>query len=205
MVSYSRIFVSLGDNCEFGFVQRALGYESGGLLRWAITRPAPLLNLIQTDFENLYQLENLTPSSPDMVCDNATGIFFHSEMRSQNGNFIHSDGERAQIYDGERGKLDHLVNKLRDQLSQKHCFVYKQNSGLQDVEMDALAQAIKGKGQGHLLCVTDQGADAPGHVRHVKDNLYIGRIDRFAAYETADDISLSVWTDILENYLKLAQ
>ena len=36
-------FESLGDNCEFGFVQRKFGTEPAGLLRWAIASPAALV------------------------------------------------------------------------------------------------------------------------------------------------------------------
>lgn len=46
-------FESLGDNCEFGFVQRRSGVEDGGLLRWAVSPPEALLKAIRSRFSGV--------------------------------------------------------------------------------------------------------------------------------------------------------
>jgi len=81
-------FESLGDNCEFGFVQRQLGLESGGLFRWSVTSATSLITLLETRFEDLYRFENLVPTnSKNMIRDTATDIGFHTEMSVTGGSF----------------------------------------------------------------------------------------------------------------------
>lgn len=62
---------SLGENCEFGFVQRSLGVETSSLLRWAIAKPEDVAALLENiregqTFEQLYAYESITPYSPKM-------------------------------------------------------------------------------------------------------------------------------------------
>ena len=40
-------YISLGDNCEFGFVQRNAGFEPSGLLRWAIAKPIDVVRFLE--------------------------------------------------------------------------------------------------------------------------------------------------------------
>jgi hypothetical protein len=52
-------FVSLGENCEFGFAQRAYGAEPLDLLRWASTPLRVVRALLQARFEGI--------DAPDVV------------------------------------------------------------------------------------------------------------------------------------------
>ena len=52
-------FESLGDNCEFGLVQRRCGAEPLGLLRFTNLRLDDLVRGVRTGFEGLGELENL--------------------------------------------------------------------------------------------------------------------------------------------------
>src|ERR1041385_7120891 len=72
-------FESLGDNCEFGFVQRHHGLEPGGLLRWASSTTLDgLVQALECRFAGLYQLDDLSPYTANMVVDCKFGIAFHS-------------------------------------------------------------------------------------------------------------------------------
>ena len=53
-------YISLGDNCEFGFVQRNAGFEPSGLLRWAIAKPIDVVRFL----ENIYSCLLYTSPSP---------------------------------------------------------------------------------------------------------------------------------------------
>jgi hypothetical protein len=197
-------FESLGRNCEFGFVQRNLGYEPGGLLRWAVSRPGPLVALIRSEAEGLYRFENLTPFARDMVHDTLSGICFHSRMYSQDGVFLADEAERRAIWQTESEKIDYLKGKLLEQIqSGSKIFVYKNEPLLTDEDAENIASALRAKGPAQLLCVRDTDDLMPGEVRHHASNLWFGRIDRFAPRKQADDVSMEVWQALLMNALSL--
>ena len=197
-------FESLGDNCEFGFLQRMNGIEAGGLLRWAISRPDALTKFINSGGENLYAFENLQPSASDMVLDVGSDLFFHTEMYSKDGVFLSDEGTRFTIWQGEYQKMEYLREKLFQQLrNEEKIYVYKVNDGLNDTKAISLARAISNIGRGRLLCVRNQGDLAVGEVIHHSENLYFAEIDRFAPYDKADDVSFDVWNEILENALTM--
>lgn len=191
-------FVSLGDNCEFGFFQRSQNIEPGALLRWAITQPVPLINAINVNFEGIYQFSNLEPSADDMVLDKGTGIYFHTKMFSRDKKFLANEDERKEIFRDEKKKIDHLVDKQLRSFTEEKIFIYKSNAGVYFHEAMELGNAISQKGNGILLVATDKGGLEIGSVTHIRKNVYIARIDRFAPYSKADDISVSVWKKIVK-------
>lgn len=196
------IFESLGDNCEFGFVQRNLGHEPGGLLRWAISRPEPLARMIRSGGEGLYQFDHLVPSAPDMVDDLHSGLYFHSRMYSRDGVFLADEAERRAIWQEELQKVAYLTAKLMEQIeSGSRIFVYKTNAPVSDDEAGAIAGALRARGPAQLLCVRHTGDMPVGAVRHGGANLWFGRIDRFAEYHQADDVSMAAWQTLLGNAL----
>lgn len=195
-------FESLGDNCEFGFVQRNLGHEPGGLLRWAISRPDPLSRMIRSGGEGLYRFENLIPSAPGMVEDLHSGLYFHSRMHSRDGAFVAEEAERRAIWQDESQKVTYLTAKLMEQIrSGTRIFVYKTNGPVSDDDAENIASALRSIGPAQLLCVRHMGDLPLGEVRHSKDNLWFGQIDRFAAYSQADDVSMLAWQMLLRNAL----
>ena len=193
-------FVSLGDNCEFGFVQRALGYEGGGLLRWAVTNPDPLLMLLESGFDNLYRYNVLTPSAHDMVRDNHYGIAFHTKMVSQGGQFIHPERDRRPIHKEEMQKIRYLCRKIKTDLSDpSKIFVYKHNQGVSDAFVRRLRTAMDRYGQARLLVVFAQGDGS-----NVSSDKGVMRavISRFADYSAADDARYQEWYRIIRKASK---
>ena len=194
------IFESLGDNCEFGFVQRQLGYEPGGLLRWAIAQPGVLAKFIRLGCKGLYKFENLSPSASDMVKDAGTGLFFHSGMISVDGVFADNEPTRKEIWESEYEKIDYLKEKLLKQIvTGSKIFVYKTNLNVSESEATDLADALESSGPARLLCVRQDDTRLVGDVYHYRHNLYFGTIDRFAPYNRADDVSLEAWKTLLRN------
>ncbi|WP_138466406.1 hypothetical protein [Poseidonocella sp. HB161398] len=173
-------FESLGYNCEFGFVQHQCGWEQGGLLRWALAMPGPLVQNLRSGFKGLYEFRNLVPRNAKMVTDTATGIGFHSEMRSTGGAFDDPEPRRRRIHAGEAGKIGYLRDRFLGQLAEgRQMFVFKYNPGLPPETVGQLAGAIAARGPGRLLYVT--AADRPeevGTVSHAGGNLYLGRVAR---------------------------
>ena len=192
-------FESLGDNCEFGFFERVCGREVGSLLRWAITPPDALVNGLRSRFSGLYDFDYLTPHTDGMVRDTRSGFIFHSQLLSKNKEFIQNEQKRREIHRVEWEKINYLSNKLIESMSLKKIFVYKRKERIPESTAKDIADAIASLGPSTLLVVTDLGEMDFGQVKHVSDNLYIGRIDKFAPYHQADDLSVTIWTSIVQN------
>ena len=193
-------FESLGDNCEFGFVQRTFGVEASGLLRWAVSPPDALALAIEGRFSGIFEYENLVPNqnSAGMVFDNATGFSFHSSMTSKDGTFDLNDEKRRIVWRQEKDKVEYLALKLNSLLeSGEKIFVYKQNSRLSDEKLSKLSRAISQRGPGKLLYV-ETGAET-GSVVKRGENLYVGYIDQFAPYSSANSVSLDSWISVLQS------
>jgi hypothetical protein len=195
-----RCFESLGDNCEFGFVQRANGYEDGGLFRWSISPLDKLIHCFDTDFKDLYSFGNLAPSAPDMVRDIATGLMFHTRMQSIDGQFVLDHAGRREIYSAEKRKIDHLLDKFRRRVQEPGTIcVYKRNSGVVDSDAKRLQQALTKLGPSTLLVV--RSTDDPvrwGTVERSSSGFLVGLVDGFAPYFAADQISLQIWNLLLQ-------
>ncbi|MCW1933922.1 hypothetical protein [Pararhodobacter zhoushanensis] len=189
-------FESLGDNCEFGFVMARHQPKKSSLLRWALTPFPVLTRLLRDDFKDLYQFENLEPTSPKMLLDRGTGVRFHTDM-VRDSVFVE---DHKAVYEKEIHKVAHLRQRLEEQLQNPDMiFVYKGRQELPKAELQTLADLVSRRGGAQLLYVTAKGDLPPGSVEAHGDNLHIARIDRFADYATANVTSEAVWDQILEN------
>jgi hypothetical protein len=194
-------FESLGDNCEFGFVQRANGFEDGGLLRWSISPLDKLILCLDTNFKDFYLFDNLEPSAPDMVRDTGTGLMFHTQMHSIDGRFVLSEDARREIYAKEKSKMDHLLDKFQRRIQQPEIIcVYKRNSGTTDDEAQRLQRSLNKFGQSTLLLVNSTtNKERWSTVYRSPLGFLVGLLDEFAPYFAADQVSVRVWNALLKN------
>jgi hypothetical protein len=198
-------FESLGDNCEFGFVQRHHGLEPGGLLRWASSTLDGLVLALERRFAGLYQFEDLAPYTANMVIDRKYDIAFHSEMHSKlNGDCLEyalaSDELRA-VHRDESEKISYLIKKLTDALSSgRRIFVYKRNSGVSQEEIIRLRGALDSYGtdsNSRLLCVVPAMDGLPtGTIKRVTRQTKLATIEKLAPYEYAESALYDQWTAI---------
>jgi glycosyltransferase involved in cell wall biosynthesis len=199
------LFESLGDNCEFGFVLRALGNNTSSLLRWGLLDSvADTARGVRTSFRNAFTFEHLEPAGEgQMVRDVTSGVAFHTQMRSieRDGRweFIAPEAERRKIYEQESRKLDYLRQKFDREIAGNHrIYVTKRNDGLSQSDVEALLNAVRFRGGGRLLYVTlADSSHAAGTVERISDTLVHGWIDRFAPYDHADHVSLTHWQSLL--------
>lgn len=194
-------FESLGDNCEFGFVQRRSGLEPGGLLRWAFTSPHALIKALEGRFSGIYEYENLVPSSDDMVRDSRYGISFHTKIRSEvrDGKraFIQAEPERRNMHGEEAAKAQYLKTKLIRQLDNaEKVFVYKVNYAVENATMKGLHDGLLAYNSGNTLLLVGCFGKPPGTVWQASPGMLMASIDRLAPYERADDISYETWLEI---------
>lgn len=202
MLNHIERFENLGDNCEFAFYLRSSGVDEGSLFRWTLVKNHwSLLKLIQSDFKGLFELENLQPSWHDMVLDTKYDLCFHTKMYSENQNgkwsWNQNKKELNDIFIEEKNKISYLVSKFKSSLSNKDkIFVIKNNANDLDQLSIDLAKEISKHGDAKILHVKSDMIDYTNNkekIERLSSNLYLTYIDKFAAYNKADDVSKNGW------------
>lgn len=197
-------FESLGDNCEFGLVQRQAGAEPLGLLRFASpyvpieTRLPTVVKAIDRGFRGLGELdtvhlklaENREPRE-FLVHETAYQLLHHTYMHE--GEIDPEELRRKQAQ-----RLGFLRNKLMADLAEgEKIWVWKSNLSLSYNEVRPLLDLLRRFGPNKLLWVTTADAEhAPGTAERMERDLVRGYVDRFAPYDRATDISFESWYSV---------
>lgn len=196
-------FESIGENCEFGLVQRRCGAEPLGLLRFASSPYDKLLSALLGRFADMGRADLLEVQVSDngqeyMVLDRKFGFLFHAWALV---------GEKSveEVSQRERRRVPFLVRKLVEDLeSGEKIFVYHGMQPLKRQEADRLALALRAYGSSTLLWVElADDLNPAGSVTRLADYLLKGHIDRFAPGENAHDFSRDCWTEICYNAFQL--
>ncbi|TDH60001.1 tetratricopeptide repeat protein [Dankookia rubra] len=185
-------FESIGDNCEFGGVQRKVGAEPIGLLRWSRTLPANILAAMEAKFEGIGLPENTSiyrQNGTYNTEDRRFGMGMHTFIPEH-------QQEEAVVLRQFCRRLQYLQrNFLRDMAEGKKIFVYKSSTEyLSDTFVVRLARLMRALGPSNLLVVRAQEEGrAPGRVDQVAENALIGYVDRLSPPDNAMDISFESW------------
>ena len=197
-------FESLGDSCEFGFVQRHYGSEPLGLLRWAGTSVEGLTKALQARFAGLYRLEDIEPFTTNLVRDVKYDIRLHTEMpieASPGGLRFALTGEALrEAHAKELQHVEFLVDKFLDAMEDgDRIYVYRINAGLSVEQMKALHRALSSSSPQRLLVVVCATAEYPnGMVRLLDRNLKVAGLYRLADYEHTEDAPFDAWRLVCE-------
>lgn len=186
-------FESLGDNCEFGLVQRRCGQEPLGLLRFASIELRELLRGVRTAFAGLgdprgLELDVDAKDGEYVVRDASYGITYHTfQYRDQ----VSMDGLVAQ----QSVRLKFLVRKLMEDVrTAEKIFVVKRNKPLTEADILPLYASLRAAAGNILLWVEPADpAHPPGSVEAVLPGLLKGYVARFAPPENAYDLDLESW------------
>jgi hypothetical protein len=197
-------FESLGDNCEFGLVQRRCGAEPLSLLRFANTLLPSLLRGLQTRFAGLgepadlaFRLEGRT--KPEYIIqEKSYGLVYHTFRYK-------GEIDEDKFIASESARLKFLIRKFVEDLQGgEKIFVIKRNAPLREEEILPVVAAINAYGPNTLLWVVlADDKHKPGSVEWVMPGLVRGYIDRFAPNENAHDLSLNIWLEICVNAFAL--
>gem|GEM_PF-1794151 len=123
-------YISLGDNCEAGLQFWRIGYDESSIFRFTIIDSDKLINIIENNFTDIFDRENLVPASVDhMIRDTKTGIAFHSELYSAidptNGKrSFRNDYNFDEVFAKEKTKVEYFVQKWRELTSSKERVLY---------------------------------------------------------------------------------
>ncbi len=199
-------FESLGDNCEFGLVQRRCGAEPLGLLRFSNITLDQLLRALDAGFDGLGEPENMEfwledGTKPEYVLrDRSFGLVFHT--------FLHpGDVVEADLIAQQATRLKFLRRKLLEDLTNgDKIFVIKRNDPLTQAEvLPVLTSLRRHAPQARLLYVVPATPDRPpGTVIETADGLLCGHIDQFAPPDRVPELSLEPWLEVCVNAARLA-
>ncbi len=189
-------FEGLGDNCEFGLMQRRVGRERLSLLRYGGSRETwRLVDAIRNDFEGFGTPEDLfinTFHDEWIATSIRYGFNFHT------GEHVHVLTEE-QIRAAESTKLTFMAQKLAEDIETGGKVFVRRVADDRPVEgMLDLYEALRAKGPATLLWVTPSDDEHPhGTVEHVTGRLFRGYHGHFAPYSSAIDYDPSSWIELL--------
>ena len=197
-------FESLGDNCEFGLVQRHFGAEPIGMYRWGGVSVGSLIAAVEARFNGMGLVENTVltgrPGDEYVLRDRRDWLSSHT--------FVPFNEKRFErIRDQQLAALQFLSDRLLQDIEDPwKVFVFKPRSGLiSDDEMHALHGALEKIGAVSLLCVSvPEGAENIGTTQRLSRGLYRGNISRVSPTARARDIDYPGWLRLCKQTLELA-
>jgi hypothetical protein len=198
-------FQSLGDNCEFGLLQRRAKAEPLDLLRFAGFNLAGVDLLRQTTravadgFDGIGEPGSVicTPHGPRlefMVQETRWKLNYHSGLHEGEITPDELSGQQALALQFRRREF------LSDLQAAERIYVWKSKFDPTESDIRALVASLRSHGPNLLLWVGVEDADHPaGLVEYAGDGLMRGYIRRFAPYVTAYDIEYDSWFTMCRN------
>jgi tetratricopeptide (TPR) repeat protein len=197
-------FQSLGDNCEFGLVQRHFQAEPISLLRWSSISLDSLIKIVNADFPNIGApaTTELAVGAHDeyVLADHANGIVMHTFLFKgqikENQNELFEKMCRRQSY------LKRQI--LEDLADGEQIFVFK---SFVDTDLKAakkLHAALQRHGRCNLLfAVEADKRRRAGSVEEIAAGLYVGAIDHFTRPGDGwDNIPFDDWRSVCHEVLR---
>jgi tetratricopeptide (TPR) repeat protein len=188
------MFESLGENCEFGGVQRHYGAEKLGLFRWAGINVQRMIEGLETGFPHIGDPESTVfEASPEQcynIRDEKTGFIAHTYVPV-------SSIDEARFRVQHCARLKFLRDKfLEDLRAAEKIFVFKPENGrVRDEVIGALHGALRRYGKVRLLCLRVQdGAHPAGSVHTLGDDVAVGYLG--SVWDNVVPIEYDVWLRI---------
>jgi len=196
-------FESIGQNCEFGLVQRQCGAEPLSLLRFSSTPLPKLLAALEAEFEGMgspetVQVQVSANGRELMINDSRFGFLYHA--------FVQSGAMSLEaLHRREVRRVPLLIRKLLEDLqSAEKTFVFKGMSALPEEEIFPLAASLRHYGPNTLLFVTlADGAHPAGSVEFRAPGFMVGYVSRFAPTEDASDFDVAQWVRVCREAYRL--
>ena len=191
-------FEGLGDQCEFGVVQRRLGADPIGLFRFAAISAETLTIMLGERFDRLGDPEHtelgLTDAGEYLIRDRRGLYHMHT--------FVMKDAVEPVAFLREQvRRLGYLKRKLLEDLKAgDKIFVHKSSHcRIENEALRALHAALSAYGPNTLLALRSvEDGHGPGSVDAIQDGLLVGHL-RFG-YGSPDEQTpdMESWTRVLE-------
>lgn len=192
-------FESIGDNCEFGSVQRRYSAEPLGLLRWNDVALDDLLSALDRRFDGMGEAENtelpVLDNGEYIVRDRRWSLWMHTFL------FV-GQVDRDALYPKMCRRVAYLRDKfLADLVAAEKIFVFR-SEGLDGERLQTLHHALLTFGPIKLLSVqpsasmTEFHGDA-GDIIKVDDKRFVGFLGRLGVAEgNYWDIAFDDWVSV---------
>ncbi len=197
-------FESLGQNCEFGFVQRSCHAEPNDLLRFASAPLPSLLAALEVGFVGMGSPESVQVKLSDdgrefIILDLNYGFEYHALVMVGQKT---ADAVRRR----ELRRLPMLVSKFLKELQLgRKIFVFKGMVALDEEVVFPLAALLRRYGPATLMFVSLADArHQAGTVERRSPGFIVGYLERYAPGEQADDLLLDQWVQICREALQLS-
>ena len=188
-------FESIGDNCELGLVQRLVGVEPLGLLRFAGAPLRALVSALGARFEGIDDPGHIRihdESGEYMVKATKYDFYYHTHVKvgEMTPEAIHQQQCRTAGF---------LARKLvADLETPSKILVFRQNEPLLAGDLVDLRIALSAFGPGVLLWVREAcPGHPPGTLDVVDDRLMVGYVRRLAARDNVPNLDLGSWLVVL--------
>lgn len=188
-------FESLGDDCEFGFVQRRHGAEPLSLLRFTGIPPERLAEALEARLEGFDD-----PALLDLRVDAERDECWIDNRRYGSSYLVFGAARAAEtnkFLTWEARKIGVLRKQFLAQLAAgSRICVLKSNEGVAEAVVQRIAAALAALGPAALFWVAEAGPEhQPGEVRQTQEKLFRGWIDHLAP-RTAPEDSSPMWLDL---------
>ncbi len=193
-------FESLGENCEFGLVQRHFGIEPLGLLRWAAISPYSLTLALTENFATVGQ-----PEHTRLIAGGGEYMSAHTVYGMGSHTFIKvNPANEEKIRKDQLKRLQYLRRKLIEDLQTgSKIFVYHCEIGASPEELAKLHEAIGSYGSRYVLYVRKfDEQHPPGTLEVAENGLMIGYIERLGPDRRVSgdhwNIAFDTWVTLCE-------
>jgi hypothetical protein len=196
-----QLFEGLGDNCDFGVVQRAVGIEPFGLFRFAACNATDVAELLRARFHPLGEPEDLWLDE--------VGPRREYWVKSRHFSFeAHTDRYAGRddpevVRSAQIEKTRYLKTKLiRDLSRARRLFVFKGPSDIATIR--EIAVQLRTYAPNWLLWVNvADAAHLPGSVQCISDGLLLGFVSRFGTYDGDPSLPVEEWVAVCANAYRL--
>jgi hypothetical protein len=193
-------FEGLGDNREFGVVQRNLGLDVVNLFRFGDARPPDLIRALSDDLQALIDPASVTvelsESDPReyLLKSSVYNMSWHT-FRYEN------DSDPRAVWRDHATQLGFLRRKFYDGLrAGRKIYVVKQSRPISAVQAAALLMELNRHGKATLLCVEPAPPEwRPGEVELLMPGLMRGYVERFADADDVEAADVIAWLRVLAN------
>jgi hypothetical protein len=199
-----REFESLGDNCEFGIVQRKLGLEVLGLMRFGNTSLRSLLTGLDDEFQAALRPEEISLGTgsgdpPEYVLQLPRyGMRWHTFVRR-------GEMDESAVLERETVKLGYLRRRFYQGLKTgRKIYLLKREHPLSLAEAMPVLLELNRHGPNTLLYVgTATDGRRPGSVDLMAPGLMRGHLAGFAPTDDVETVDPTDWLRLAANAMRL--
>jgi tetratricopeptide (TPR) repeat protein len=178
-----------GAGCEFGIVQRRLGNDSIGLLRWSRNDTTQLIAALDCEFEGVGEAENTVLRARRLNVDAEEWVTSDKRFLMESHTFVRTaDAPEDKMFAQTCRRLRFLRGKmLQDLRAADKMYVFKALQPLGDEDIRALHAALARYGDNALLCVMRADkVHKRGTLRDLGRGVYAGYIGHFMKDNTGN-------------------